>query len=447
MHLWTALAALPLVASVPSSVQQHPWLLPREAASVDKHITARAADKAYWQQQAKNQGRKICYVLPTGNGEDDAPAIMNALNKECRTKSLVVFPGPTYTIKTNMTTDKLDDVQIEHYGHFQWSTDIDYWLSVSMPIGFQNQSTVWYFGGNNIHWDGHGIGTLDGNGQVWYDWAKNQGNLPHRPMMINWRHMSNSVVQGMRFVQSQMWTMAVTYSKHLQFTDIYVNNTSTSQWNTLNTDGVDTVYSDDITFLRWKVTSGDDGIALKGNSSNVKVLDSEFWGGQGLAIGSVGQYNGKYEYINNFFAKNLTMHNTAHAIYLKTWGGVSKGYPPNGGGGGLGVAENIVIEDIYLDGARQQPFFMWQCENYEGHLGEDCQSSKFKLKDATARNVHGYTQSGVQQAGWLQCSIAAGGCDDITLVDFNLTRGANGPPLTTYHCENVNGAHGFTCNA
>jgi galacturan 1,4-alpha-galacturonidase len=37
-----------------------------------------------------------------------------------------------------------------------------------MPIGYRNQSTVWFLGGRNINVNGYGTGTLDGNGQmVW----------------------------------------------------------------------------------------------------------------------------------------------------------------------------------------------------------------------------------------------------------------------------------------
>ncbi|TQS32732.1 hypothetical protein Golomagni_06945 [Golovinomyces magnicellulatus] len=256
-------------------------------------ISKHANDAPYWSSVADQKGRSLCIVLPSGNGDDDAPAIMNALNKECVKDSLVVFPGPVYNIETNMTTVDMKNVEIHHFGRFLWSKDIDYWLSVSMPVGFQNQSTVWYFGGDGITLDGHGQGTLDGNGQVWYDWAMNRSNLPHRPMNINWRKLTNSVVRNMRFVQSQMWTMATTWTHNVEFDDIYVNNTSTGKYGTINTDGIDTIYSSNITLRRWSITCGDDGVTLKRNSSNVSLYDSVFYGGSGIAMGSIAQYNGE----------------------------------------------------------------------------------------------------------------------------------------------------------
>ncbi|GAB0134682.1 hypothetical protein EsDP_00003043 [Epichloe bromicola] len=395
--------------------------------------------------QARAEKRQLCVVEPDAHGGDDAPQIMDTLNTKCRANSLVFMPGPTYNIRTNMTTLHMDNVRIDLYGRMLWSTDIDYWLSVSMPIGFQNQSTVWYFGGENVTWDGHDTGTLDGNGQVWYDWAKSQGNLARRPMNINLRRLSNSVIRGLRFVQSQMWTMAITHSHDVELDDIYVNSTSSSQWNTLNTDGCDTVNSDNITFRRWFVTNGDDAIALKGNSSRISIYDSEFRDGQGVAIGSVGQYVGRREYITDFYARNITLVNTAHVSYLKTWAGTSRGYPPNGGGGGTGHATNMVMEDIKIERLRQQPFFAWQCENYSGWAGKDCNSSKFKLNQIAWRRVSGTVVSDVKDVGSFQCSAAAGGCDDIEVEDIHIEYDGTGAALDSWHCENVHGNKGFRC--
>ena len=403
------------------------------------------SSKKDWQRLADLEERELCFIVPDEDGGDDGPAIADALNGDCRSHSIVVLPGDKYHINTPMTTTDLDDVQLHLFGRLLWSTDIDYWLSVSMPIGFQNQSTVWYFGGDGVSWDGHGDGVLDGNGQVWYDWAQGQGNLPHRPMMINWRNLTNSVVRRQSFVQSQMWTMATTHSRNLLFEDIYVNNTSASKWSTLNTDGVDTIYSHNITFRRWDVTCGDDSIALKGNSSAISVYDTVFHGGQGFAIGSLGQYNGRTEYIDGFYARNVTMHDTRYAIYLKTWAGHQNGYPPNGGGGGLGHGQNIVIEDIVLDGARTAPFWIWQCENYEGDMGKDCDSSQFSFSDLAFRRVSGTTADKVTLAAAFRCAAGGGGCTNITVDDFSVTEGDTGKPLTDWWCANVHKPSGFKC--
>lgn len=129
--------------------------------------------------------------------------------------------------------------------------------------------------------------------------------------------------------------MTIHSSKNVLMQDMYVASISNGS-STINTDGADTMFSDNIHFDRWHVRNGDDCIALKANSTNIQVTNSEFHDGIGIAIGSIGQYAGCTEIAADFYADNNVFHNTLHALFMKTWTGESVGYPPNGGGGGLG---------------------------------------------------------------------------------------------------------------
>jgi len=91
----------------------------------------------------------------------------------------------------------------------------------------------------------------------------------------------------------------------------------------------------------WDVTNGDDAIALKANSSNVLVQDCKFTGSTGFAIGSIGQFPGVFEFIENATVERVECDRCHLAAYVKTWTGVQTNFPPNGGGGGLGFARNI----------------------------------------------------------------------------------------------------------
>jgi polygalacturonase len=126
------------------------------------------------------------------------------------------------------------------------------------------------------------------------------------------------------------------YSERVLLQDIYVNNTSSNKNPARNTDGANTVFSDNITFRRWIVKNGDDCIAMKANSTNILIEDATFYNGEGIALGSIGQYNGQFETIENITVRNVVCNNTKYATRLKTWTGDQVGYPPNGGGGGLG---------------------------------------------------------------------------------------------------------------
>lgn len=63
-----------------------------------------------------------------------------------------------------------------------------------------------------------------------------------RPHAITITDSKESVVEGLRFVQSQMWTMTVIRSERMLLQDIYVNSTAAPGRDfrsIVNTDGVD----------------------------------------------------------------------------------------------------------------------------------------------------------------------------------------------------------------
>ncbi|KAF6832946.1 exo-rhamnogalacturonase b [Colletotrichum plurivorum] len=400
---------------------------------------------ADWASRAASEGRNLCIIEPDPSGGDDARALLRALNEDCRARSIIVLPGPVYHINSPMTTTSLDDVLIDQRGTLLWSNDTTYWLSASMPIGFQNQSTAWHFGGDRVVWDGHGEGTLDGNGQVWYDLNRGGSNMPGRPISINIRGLTRSALRGLRFVQSQMWSVNIMYSRDLLLEDFYVNSTSASEHNSLNTDGADTMYSDDVVFRRWVVVNGDDAIAVKANSTNIRVYDSEFFGSTGIAVGSIGQFLGQHEYVDGFFVRNVTLHDTLRGCYFKTWTGIQIGYPPNGGGGGTGWARNVVLEDVTLDRVRGEPLFVTQCESFSGHAGESCDSSTFRISDVVWRGFRGTVNDDVPSAGFFRCSTAAGGCRNLTVDGFDVRPVSGGGVLDKWMCKNVVGEEGFDC--
>ncbi|EIN05502.1 pectin lyase-like protein [Punctularia strigosozonata HHB-11173 SS5] len=151
-------------------------------------------------------------------------------------------------------------------------------------------------------------------------------------------------------------TTTIIHSENVLLEDIYVNSTDAKQavgfdFSSLNTDGVDTVYVNNVTFRRWIVDNGDDSIAMKANSTNILIEDCAFYTGLGVAIGSIGQYEGAFETIENVTARNISIHHMRYGAYVKTWTGVSTGYPPNGGGGGLGYAANVTFSDFALHNA------------------------------------------------------------------------------------------------
>ncbi|GAB7352173.1 hypothetical protein MBLNU459_g2654t1 [Dothideomycetes sp. NU459] len=392
---------------------------------------------------ASHYANPTCTVKPNPNG-DSAPAIEAAFrlcghNPNGRGK--VVFLNETYTISTVMNITGLQNVDVDLRGTLSWdNSDIDYWLNNSLPVGYQNQSSAWLFGGSNISWQGYGYGTLNGNGQAWYDFVNGESNYPRRPHQITIVGTTNSTFEGTNFLNSQMWTMAVVLSENVLLQDIYVNSTSKSKAPARNTDGADTIHSNNITFRRWIVDNDDDAISPKANSTNILIEDCIFHKGSGIALGSIGQYDDVYEVIVNVTARNITTYNTWYGAYIKTWTGIPKGYPPNGGGGGLGYISNVTLTDFTLHG-NSDVFAITQCTSYNGQTGS-CDTSKFNI-----HNVHLANWSGSQNSpnvATLQCS-AASPCYNVSIHNVTVENLTNNTIANQYQCDSVMNPSGFNC--
>ncbi|CAE6538634.1 unnamed protein product [Rhizoctonia solani] len=398
-----------------------------------------------------------CTLTPGGEGVDDSQAIIDAFD-QCGHNGHVVFQNTTYHIERVMNTTGLFNCTVDIQGTLLWSTDIQYWLNNSLPLGYQNQSSAWFLGGTNLHVRGFGYGTFDGNGQVShiimgetqrkiaylifsiyhrYDYSAGISNLKGRPHALTIWNTKNSIFQGIRFVQSQMWVMTVAHSENVLLENIYVSIESNSSAGTRNTDGANTLDSNRITFRNWEVNNGDD--TIKANSTNILLENMVLRGGNGVAIGSIGQYNGIYEYIENVVARNISCIRTRYASYIKTWTGIQQGYPPNGGGGGTGVVGNLAFTNFSLSRIRVMPVEITQCTSFQGATG-GCDTSTLQISNITWGPMTGTTSYDVLAS--LQCSEAAV-CKGLRFDNMSGIKG-NSTSLKV-NCSNVENPVGFNC--
>ncbi|KAK4553967.1 hypothetical protein LTR86_008808 [Recurvomyces mirabilis] len=302
-----------------------------------------------------------CYLYPEsqthlGRNVDDTPSIHQAFD-QCGTNGTVVFTEGTFHLNTVLNTTGLLNCVVELKGELLFSTNVPYWLSHSINVGLQNQSTAWLFGGTNVTFLGQG-GSINGNGQTWYDENQNHSNQPGRPITITFSNSTNLWIENLRIIQQQFWATFVTYSQNVTMKDVYVNGTSNSRWNTVNTDGSDTWNSRDILMENWTVVTGDDCIAAKGNTTNLHVKNVTCYGGAGMTIGA----------------------------YIKTWQGDTAGVSSNGdaGGGGSGLVRNITFKDFDMVNC-SLPLQITQCI-YTEDAGA-CETSKMQIEDIHFENI------------------------------------------------------------
>ncbi|KAJ0271389.1 hypothetical protein CBS470a_013150 [Colletotrichum nupharicola] len=250
----------------------------------------------------RRQAKSTQCVVPTnGDGSDDTPVILAAFDK-CKTDGHIVFENVSYHIGQVMKTTDLNNVKIDIKGTLLWSKNTTYWLENSLPIGYQNQTTAWVLGGKH----------LDVNGLAMAH------SMVTAKLGMTWSRENRTILTGLML-------FCLTEQK-IPSSRVFARNT----------DGANTMFSDNIHFRRWTVKNGDDCIATKANSTNILIEDVEFHDGQGVAIGSIGQYAGQFETIENVTVRNVLAHGSRYAGRIKTWTGEQLGYPPNGGGAGLG---------------------------------------------------------------------------------------------------------------
>ena len=114
------------------------------------------------------------------------------------------------------------------HGFLTYTDDIPYWTANHIDFPFQNQSLALVFRGHHFTIDGHDTGGIDGQGQAWYDDARNEGNKFGRPMSIAISHAHDVVLKNFSVIQPQFWASLVTWSRNVLLKDMYVNATSSN---------------------------------------------------------------------------------------------------------------------------------------------------------------------------------------------------------------------------
>lgn len=125
---------------------------------------------------------KTCFVKPSCTpGKDDSGKILAALH-ECNNGGTVVL-DKDYTICEPLDLRFLKHVDVALTGTVRFCEDIEHWQATAFPVPFQEQSTWWLWGGEDINIYGLGEGTIHGQGQVWYD-AHAANKTVKRPLLF-----------------------------------------------------------------------------------------------------------------------------------------------------------------------------------------------------------------------------------------------------------------------
>ncbi|KAF5392804.1 hypothetical protein D9757_000920 [Collybiopsis confluens] len=368
----------------------------------------------------------------TASGGDDAPQFLAAASS-CGTVTIPL--GTTLNISTRLNMTESSNLNINLQGTIRFNPDIPYWTGNSFFIPFQNSSTFWLLGGQNIVLSGGG--TVGGAGQAWYDALPTNSTLL-RPIILTLNQCNSVFVKNIRMLNSPNWFNLVNECTDVTYDNITISAVSTSANFIANTDGWDIYRSDSVTIQNSVINNGDDCISFKPSprtifrvharqnlissipdSTNVLISNLSCNGSHGISVGSLGQFAGVFDIVENVTATNIRMTNTGNGPRIKAWAGENVG---------SGIVKNITFANFALSKV-VTPIAIDQC--YETATATCAEfPSNVIIQDLVFDNISG-TGTGSQVAS-LICS-PDGRCSDISVNDLELT-GTGG---TKFVCQNV----------
>ncbi|PYH82186.1 galacturan 1,4-alpha-galacturonidase C [Aspergillus uvarum CBS 121591] len=352
----------------------------------------------------------VCTVKANGHQKDDVPNLLEAF-KECGNGGTIVFPeDQSYWIGQRLNP-VLNNVAIEWRGKWTFSDDLSYWRNHSYPVAFQNHAAGFVITGQNISINGYGTGGIDGNGNVWYT-AEAGVTQPGRPMPFVFWNVSDVEVESFYVKDPPLWSLNIMNGTNMRFNDITCNATAVdapygSNW-VQNTDGFDTMDATNIQLTNFVYQGGDDCIAIKPRSYNIDIQNVTCRGGNGIAVGSLGQYLEDSSVANirvdnvKIIRYNEDMHNSA---YIKTWVGAlvpqdsyESDYLPRGDG--WGSVKNIIFSNFDVQGANAGPAISESSGNNGSYAG----TSKMLISNIAFVNFTGYINTTKSTTSSVSCS-------------------------------------------
>ncbi|KAI9167918.1 Exopolygalacturonase X-2 [Paramyrothecium foliicola] len=354
---------------------------------------------------------KTCFVKPSCTaGRDDSAKILAAF-RECNNGGTVVL-DEEYTVCTPLDLRFLKHIDVALTGTIKFcDDDIDAWVPQTFKFPFQEQSSWWLWGGEDINLFGLGEGTIDGQGQAWYD-AHAERNIL-RPLLFVTDGWHGGSITGLKLRNSPQWHNLIANSTDLLISNIDIYSRSTSEHEAKNLDGWDTYRSDNIVIQNSHIEHDDDCVSFKPNSTNIIVQGLVCNSSHGISVGSLAQYPGVVDIIENLYVYNNTLSNATDSARLKVWPGEGAVTKPGWiGGGGIGYVRNVTYELFHVDG-NDAALKIDQC--YGAVNASTCEEhpSQVVLEDIFFKDFYGkISKKSDPVAGSLICSSDES-CDNI----------------------------------
>jgi galacturan 1,4-alpha-galacturonidase len=345
---------------------------------------------------------RTCHVPSNDDGTDDSANILSTL-KKCNNGGKIIFDADkTYTVGKAMDMTFLKHVDLDIRGTIQFTNDTDYWQANAFKQVYQNATTFFQLGGTDVNV--YGDGTIDGNGQVWYDlYAANA--LILRPILVGIIGLNGGTIGPLKLRYSPQWYHFVANSSNVLFEGIDITGYSKSKNVAKNTDGWDIYRSDNIVIQNSVINNGDDCVSFKPNSTNVLVQNLHCNGSHGISVGSLGQYKNEVDIVENILVYNVSMFNASDGARIKVWPGVASALSTDlQGGGGSGSVKNITYDTMTIQNV-DYAIEVTQCYGQKNLTLCNQYPSSMTISDVYFKNIKGTTSGKYDpDVGTIVCS-------------------------------------------
>ncbi|KAK8193542.1 Exopolygalacturonase X [Phyllosticta capitalensis] len=374
---------------------------------------------------------RTCVVSAKGNGTDDGPAILEAF-KSCNNGGAVVLSeDTTYTIGTALDLTFLEHVDWVIGGTVLFTNDTDYWQASGFNQTFQNATTFFQLGGTDVNV--YGGGTLDGQGQAWWDLYASDIYIL-RPILFGTIGLHGGSIANLNLRNSPQWYNIVANSSDVVFSGISIEGASQSENEAKNTDGWDTYRSSNVVIMDSVINNGDDCVAFKPNSTGIVVQGLVCNGSHGISVGSLGQYVGEVDIVEDVYVYNISMSNASDGARIKVWPGSPAALSGDlQGGGGSGSVNNITYDTITISEV-DYAVEITQCYGQKNLTLCNEYPANLTISNILIKNFSGTTSDKYDPlVGTLVCSSEAV-CSNITVQDIDVKSPSG---TNEFECTNI----------
>ncbi|CAN8104022.1 unnamed protein product [Discula destructiva] len=389
---------------------------------------------------------KTCTVSSSTSGSDAGPAILAAF-QACNNGGTVVLDG-TYTISSPLNLTFLSHVDVSLSGTISFNPDVAFWTSAAgaYPIAYQDSATFWKIGGEDVNIYGGGVGTINGNGEVWWEAFEKNSSLI-RPIMFVLDGLDGGTVSGLNFVNPPMWFNLIANSSDVVVSGLNLSAVWSTGAETPNTDGWDIYRSDSIVLQDSTINNGDDCVSFKPNSTNIVVQNLQCNGSHGVSVGSLGQYLEEFDIAENIMVYNVSMSNASDGARIKCWPGIESSLSPSlSGGGGSGYVKNVTYQ-LLNNTNNAWAIEVNQCYGQSDATKCELYPSKMNISEIYFKDFYGVTSKKHEPyVGTLVCS-GSGQCSDFYASNINVSPPNGKAPMWICSGFDTSGLEGFDCVA